>query len=482
MRSYRAILLALIAALLLQPRAAAQAEATSDDPLTHGHALLIGNSHYSNWPQLLDVPLQLKALRDGLKSHFDTVDLSEDLTADQLRDTITQFLRNYGNDPTARLFIYYAGHGYSEPLLQYSEYRGYITGIDTPSVDRSYDEARPHAMSMEEVRSPLSSALAKHILFVFDSCFAGTIFLTRTDERPPKWALENGILTPNEVARIMSQPSRDIITAGDANQLVPAHSPIPDLLLAAIGGGADRYNHGVVSAAEIKLYLADEVRKLPAVKLSPLEGRLQDQRFAQGDFLFRIIQSAAPVLVDHQQDASDFSKGPHATAFLLNNVLAHAKCELRDVLTHISFSDKASAARYKRRTLQWLESMSGTISIKLFVDEQGRTEVVDYPFVVKRDFLTQAGIAPCIAAEGDSDLGISDWLDSVTLPFLISASVSKDVTLSPPNRLSHEVGFVTTRGKVVQAYAGSGGRAGPLWTVGRANTGYLTISLTSVHQ
>jgi hypothetical protein len=94
--------------------------------LQHGHALLIGNSHYRDrhWPQLDDVPLQLDALRRGLRGHFDTVDVASDLETEKLRQTITGFLQTYGNDDNARLFIYYAGHGYTELIPERDENRG----------------------------------------------------------------------------------------------------------------------------------------------------------------------------------------------------------------------------------------------------------------------------------------------------------------------------------------------------------------------
>jgi formylglycine-generating enzyme required for sulfatase activity len=223
-----------------------------------------------------------------LERHFDTVEVVKDLKIQPLRQKLNGFLRSYGNDPDARLFIYYAGHGYTEPILQYNEYRGYITGIDTPGLDgsqRALDAARPNAMSMMEIRVPLAEVLAKHILIVFDSCFAGTIFLAREGNAVPRE------LTPDVVARLMEKPSRDIITAGRANERVPAHSPIPKLFLAALNGAADPSKHGVISAAEINIYLRSQLLNLRGVNLTPQQGRLLDPNFAEGEFLFRVPNS-----------------------------------------------------------------------------------------------------------------------------------------------------------------------------------------------
>jgi hypothetical protein len=87
---------ALVAAFVASPVRIAYAQTTvaSDDSLRHGHALLVGNSHYddSHWPPLDDVPLQLEALQSGLRNHFDTVDIVKDLAADKLLLTISSFL------------------------------------------------------------------------------------------------------------------------------------------------------------------------------------------------------------------------------------------------------------------------------------------------------------------------------------------------------------------------------------------------------
>jgi Caspase domain len=262
---------------------------TSDDPLRHGHALLIGNSRYRepSWTPLDDVPLQLAQLENGLKEHFDTVKVVQDLEALPLLNTINDFFRQYWNDNSARLLIYYAGHGYTE--IQRNESRGYITGIDTPRIDgtqQAYDAARPRAISMLEILALLERAPARSILFLFDSCCTGTIFTNRFTNRagndPPR------PLTPVTVRQLMDRPARDIITAGRSDQRVPAHSPIPALFLAALNGAADRYKRGVISSSEIHAYLVDRVLQMRDINLTPQVGRLPNPEFAEGTFLFRV--------------------------------------------------------------------------------------------------------------------------------------------------------------------------------------------------
>src|SRR5262249_37581598 len=148
---------------------------------------------------------------------------------------------------------------------------------------RGYNAARPYAISMAEIRAPMERTPAKSVLFIFDSCFAGTIFTDRAGNDQPL------PLTKEKVAQLMEKPSRDFITAGRSDQRVPARSPIPGLLLAALNGAADPYKHGVISSTEIHAFLLDRVLQMRDIKLTPQVGRLPNPDFAEGAFLFRIL-------------------------------------------------------------------------------------------------------------------------------------------------------------------------------------------------
>ena len=68
----------------------------------------------------------------------------------------------------------------------------------------------------------------------------------------------------------------------------PPIGPIPELLLAALSGGADPYGWGVISSADIRTYMVDHIH---SPSLTPQEGKLDNPAFAEGAFLFRIINS-----------------------------------------------------------------------------------------------------------------------------------------------------------------------------------------------
>ncbi len=273
--------------VVTSPPTRVASSAPLDDPLKHGHALIIGTWKYSDrrWAQLDDIGLQIQDLQRALKPHFDSVQLLPNPSFTQLDADIRGFLRTFGNDDDARLFIYYAGHGYTEVNESRNEYRGYITGADTPFVDESRSSlaaARVKAISMEAVRGMVSDANARQILFVFDSCFAGTIFTARS----PSGSF--GKLSQRDIDRILSQPVREFITAGDMDEKVPGHSPIPQLLIRALEGAADPYNVGVITGEQVAQYLWAHTRGL---RISPRSGKLPGGYFDRGEFLFRIVSN-----------------------------------------------------------------------------------------------------------------------------------------------------------------------------------------------
>jgi hypothetical protein len=255
-----------------------------DDPLRHGYALIIGTSDYtdSRWPPLTDVKLQTLDLRKALRPHFDDVKPLQNPTFAELDAGLRGFLRTFGNSGDARLFIYYAGHGYTEVSADRNEYRGYITGSDTPFVDGtqgSFAAARVKAISMEAIRGMVTDTNARQVLFLFDSCFAGTVFAARAPSTPL------GRLSQSDINRITTQPVREFITAGDMQERIPAHSPIPQLLINALEGAADPYGLGVVTGQQIAQFFWAHTRGLG---ISPRDGKLPGGYFDRGEFLFRV--------------------------------------------------------------------------------------------------------------------------------------------------------------------------------------------------
>jgi len=181
MRNWLVIAALLVAAISLPHRAAAQMLPATDDPLRRGHALLIGNSHYRacrNWMTCRCNSTNWRRYQEPFRNGRG----GEDLEIDLLRQKINGFLRSYGNDSNARLFIYYAGHGYTETICVQTKI------VDT-SRNRHADSRRqcarlqcgtPQAMSMMEIRSPLAEVLA-NTSSLYRQLLSGTIFTSRAE-------------------------------------------------------------------------------------------------------------------------------------------------------------------------------------------------------------------------------------------------------------------------------------------------------------
>jgi hypothetical protein len=110
----------------------------------------------------------------------------------------------------------------------------------------------------------------------------------------------------------MEKPAREFITAGRSEERVPAHSPIPDLLIAALNGGADAYKHGVISSLEIHAFLLDRVVQMRDISLTPQVGRLPNPAFAEGTFLFRVPNSTVQNTPDEDESTSVYSASEQA--------------------------------------------------------------------------------------------------------------------------------------------------------------------------
>jgi hypothetical protein len=213
----------------------------------------------------------------------------------------------------------------------------------------------------------------------------------------------------------------------------------------------------------------------------------------------------------------ELSNEPHATAFLINKILNHVKCEVRSAVIHVVDYDTQNAKlHHKKRDLVWLDSMVAKITLKLIVDEKGtlnpgvtfkqplpsmqsystalgallssdatRTENFDYTYVISKDFLhpeVNYVNRPKVCVEDggillNSDLKVDDWLFGVTLPYYLPNNVDH----TAPDVLTHEVAFVVVAsGSVTPSWSlvrVSANTAGSLAAAARTSTGDVIVSL-----
>lgn len=231
------------------------------------HALLVGASRYEQWGALPSIPGELDNLETALESHNFNVERLVDPNAERLKSGIEDFINEYGYEPDNRLLIFFSGHGHSEGA------RGFLLPVDAPLPDKK-KEFRRHALSMSRVMSWAREIESKHVLFVFDSCFSGSVFKAKS--------------VPKESHRYIRQatdrPVRQFLTAGSAGELVPARSTFTPALVAAIQGEGDINQDGYVTGNELGVHISQLVPRY--VDQTPQFGTIRDYALGQGDFVF----------------------------------------------------------------------------------------------------------------------------------------------------------------------------------------------------
>ena len=291
------IALLLLAALLSGPLAPAaansvvveiRATADADAPVVEryplysaSHALVIGIDTYKNgWPRLSNAIRDAELVAEALERQGFSVQLLRDPDGEELRRALKRFYALNGQDPEARLFVWYAGHGHTA----FGE--GYLVPADAPLPDDP--EFFFRALHMGDVGSMVKIARAKHALAVFDSCFAGTVFTTQR-ARPSA-----------AITKAVTRPVRQFLTSGDADQEVSDDGTFRRLFIAALEGEepADLNADGYLTGTELGLHLEDRVTNLTKAAQTPRSGKLRDARFDRGDFVFvlprpQAIDSAA---------------------------------------------------------------------------------------------------------------------------------------------------------------------------------------------
>jgi formylglycine-generating enzyme required for sulfatase activity len=245
------------------------------------YALVIGIDRYTNgWPALRNAVNDARAVATKLKDHGFDVTLRENLKADDFRRTLRAFFARTGRDPEARLLLWYAGHGHTV------DGEGFLVPADAP---RGNDpDFLVDALPLRDFGSLVRLAKSKHVLSIFDACFAGTVFEAR-----------GGVPTAAITSKT-TKPVRQFITSGDAGQQVRDDGSFREYFLRALSGDekADFNTDGYVTGEELGLFLSQRMTALTQASQTPKSGKLHDVRYNQGDFVFaleRPVEVAAPV-------------------------------------------------------------------------------------------------------------------------------------------------------------------------------------------
>lgn len=237
------------------------------------HALIIGVSNYTGgWPKLPGVRDDVKAMRQTLEKQGFRVTVVEDPDRRQMNEAFDSFISRYGLKQENRLLIYFAGHGHTIKQ-SYDEEMGYIIPVDAPNPNRDRDGFLAKAMDMQQIEVYAKRIQAKHVMFLFDSCFSGSIF-----------SLSRAV--PENISYKTARPVRQFITSGSADETVPDKSIFRQQVITALNGEADIDRDGFVTGTELGEFLQNKVLNYSRGAQHPQYGKIRNPNLDKGDFVF----------------------------------------------------------------------------------------------------------------------------------------------------------------------------------------------------
>lgn len=238
------------------------------------HALIVGVSKYSHWPNLPGVDWDIRIIKQTLESHgFHTV-VRSNSNFDNIIESIESFINEYGQDPDNRLLFYFAGHGHTLKLT-YGEEMGYLVSANTPNPNQDKTGFLSKAIDMQQIEVYAKRIQSKHALFLFDSCFSGSIF-----------SISRSI--PKNISFKISKPVRQFITAGSKYEQVPDKSIFRAQFVSALNGEADANRDGYVTGVELGEFLQETVVNYSKGTQHPQYGKIRNPYLDKGDFVFSL--------------------------------------------------------------------------------------------------------------------------------------------------------------------------------------------------
>jgi formylglycine-generating enzyme required for sulfatase activity len=291
------------------------ADAPNDQQVTlytKSKALVIGIDAYDGrgWPQLSNGIRDAEEVAKGLKAQGFEVMLKKNLKSGELEDALKYFFHHEGNDPDTRLLLWFAGHGYT------LDGEGYIIPADAPS-PKDVADFRDKAISLRRFGEYMREANAKHVLAIFDSCFSGTVFNVARSLPPPAITLAT------------TQPVREFISSGEAEQQVSDDGTFRKLFLDVLAGKepeADANHDGYVTGTELGLFLHQKMTNLTNNRQTPRYGKLNAYGYDRGDFVFQVGKPDVPAtaVVPTPQPTSDAAQAWAAAKETTSTVVLEA--------------------------------------------------------------------------------------------------------------------------------------------------------------
>jgi chromosome segregation ATPase len=239
------------------------------------HALVIGNDSYNFMPNLTtavsDADAVAKVLRTkyGFETH-----VLHNATNDEIMTAVNDYRKTLRSDDN--LLIYYAGHG----ELDEKNYRGYWLPVNAKRDDMTA------WISDQMITGQLNAMVARHVLVVADSCYAGAMTRSGGVQLVSKGGDDAEI---KRLRYLAGRQSRTVLTSGGAAPVVDV-GPGGHSIFARAFVDALEKNSQILEGAELYNDIFDVVRssakRLFQFDQSPRYEKIRDAGHQNGEFLF----------------------------------------------------------------------------------------------------------------------------------------------------------------------------------------------------
>jgi len=237
-------------------------------------AVIIGIDNYLNWPTLECAVNDAVAVKKVLTKYgFENITIltNKQATRNNILFTLGDNLKSKIKTNDC-LLVYFAGHGQSEDLPGGGK-QGYIIPYEG-------DKANYYStcISMEMIRNLSRRISAKHILYIFDSCYSGLGF---------KRSLGKSPTIKNYIYDVTNSKAVQMITAGKSNQLsgeIYGHGIFTNCLIDALQGKSDSNYDGYIIFSELGNYIQNVVYRTSNGEQTPIYGRFS----GEGEFTFEL--------------------------------------------------------------------------------------------------------------------------------------------------------------------------------------------------
>jgi len=402
------------------------------------YALVIGVSDYNTkgWPKLPGVKKDVELVGAALTQNGFEVTTALDPDNVALDLAFGSFIQKHGGKADNRLLFYFAGHGYTVKPQYGGDPLGYIVPSNAPNPHDDIQGFKRIAMSMQRIEEYALGIDAKHVMFLFDSCFSGSLFSMTRD-------------TPEHISYKTANPVRQFITAGSADEKVPDSSIFRSQFVEALNGEADTNKDGYITGAELGEFLQSKVANYSKGGQHPQYGKIRNPNLDKGDFVF---VAGGSVVTD--KEALGLAKGKKtgglkvitrpdkAEVWVDGQAQGKAPVELQD-LKPGSVMVKVVLSGYNEREKKVLISKGRVSQLTLLLDKivtTGSLRVSSEP-VGAEWYLDGAyvGVTPDIMPDlalGNHDVSVSlpgyeDYKEQITVTLGVITNVAATLTKKP---------------------------------------------------